>query len=95
MSDEIFDVLEKLGVDFEELHDQIMEGNALDSRTKRLLAIASAASKGCDFCVQHHVERAREEDIDEGEIAEALLVSAMVGFGSNIQYLGQESVDPE
>lgn len=94
MSDKNFEALERLGVDFEKLHNQIMEDNALDSQTKRLLAIASAASKGCDFCVRHHVERTRQEDIDEDEIAEALLVSAMVGFGSNIRYLGQEGVDP-
>ncbi len=95
MSDEIFEVLGELGVDFDELHDQIMEDGALDSRTKRLLAIASAASTGCDFCIQHHVELARQEGIDEDEIAETLLVSAMVGFGSRIQYLGQENVNPE
>lgn len=95
MSDEIFDVLDKLGVDFEDLHDQIMEDGALDSRTKRLLAIASAASTGCDFCVKYHVRLAREEGINEDEIGEALLVSAMVGFGSRMQFLGQESVNPE
>lgn len=95
MSNEIFDVLEKLEVNFEDLHDQIMEDGALDSRTKRLLAIASAASTGCDFCIQHHVGLARQEGIDEDEIAEALLVSALVGFGSRMQYLGQESVGRE
>lgn len=95
MSEEIFDTLKKLGVNFEEIHDSIMEEGALDPQTKRLLAIASAASKGCDFCVEHHVKLARQEDIEEKKIAEALLVSAMVGFGSKLQYLNQENIAPE
>lgn len=87
MNDKIFEALEKLGVDFEKLHNQIIEDNALTSQTKRLLAIASVTSKDCDFCVRHHVERARQQNSDGDEIAEALLVSAMVGFGSNIPRL--------
>lgn len=60
---------------------------AIPSRTKRLLAIAAAVGAGCDFCVHHHTSLARQEGLMEDEIFEAIIVGAMVRFGSGARYV--------
>ena len=90
MMTEIHDILKGYGVDFETFSQQIMKDGAIKSKTKRLIAIASAAAINCDFCVEHHTKLAYDEGISKEEIAEAILVASLVRFGSGARYLRVE-----
>jgi len=64
---------------------QIMKDRAIESKIKRLIAIASALI--CDFCVEHHKKLTYDEGITKEEIAESMLVASLVRFGSGVRYL--------
>jgi len=84
---DLFQTLKDKGIDFEALPNSIMRSGAIPSRTKRLLAIAAAVGTGCDFCVNYHAGLARQEGLSEDEIFEAIMVGAMVRFGSGARYV--------
>lgn len=87
MAEEIFEILEEKDIDFEKVEQQIMKDGAIDSETKRLIAIACAVAINCDFCVEHHTETANEEGINDDKVEEAVLVASLVGFGSRVRHL--------
>lgn len=64
----------------------IMEDGAIDRRTKKLLAVASAVAVGCDACFAAQVKHARNAGISDEEIDEAILVAALLRMGSGINY---------
>ena len=70
----------------DELREEILKDEALSSRIKRLIAIASAVSIGCDSCFKHHWKIA-EKGIKRDGIAEAILVASLVRFGSGVRFL--------
>ncbi len=84
---EVHDILKRFDVDLDALSKQIMKDGAIESKIKRLIAIASATAIGCDFCVEHHTKLAYDEGITKEEIAEAMLVASLVRFGSGVRYL--------
>ena len=84
---EIHDILKGFDIDFDTFSKQIMKDGAIESKIKRLIAIACATAIGCDFCVEHHTKLAYDEGITEEEIAEAMLVASLVRFGSGARYL--------
>lgn len=84
---EIHDILKRFDIDFDTFSQKIMKNGAIESKTKRLLAIASATAIGCDFCVEHHTKLAYDEGITKEEIAEAMLVASLIRFGSGARYL--------
>ncbi|KXB08476.1 hypothetical protein AKJ56_01215 [candidate division MSBL1 archaeon SCGC-AAA382N08] len=94
MTEKIFEILEDKDVDFDKVRKQIMKDSAINPETKRLIAIACAASINCDFCVDHHLELARAEEISEDKIIEALLVASLVGFGSRAKNLAKMKEKP-
>lgn len=83
---DLFQLLREKGIEFEALYNSIMRPGAIAARTKRLLAIAAAVGASCDFCVGYHVRLARQEGLSEEEIFEAIMVGAMVRFGSGARY---------
>ena len=85
--DALEETLNKQGIDFDKLKGNIMDDGAIPSRTKKLLTIASAVATGCDECVEKHKKEARNAGINDDEISEAILVAALIRFGSGIKYL--------
>jgi AhpD family alkylhydroperoxidase len=51
----------------------------MDPRTKELAAIAASVAGRCQPCFRHHLEKALELDISEGEIKEVITLAERVG----------------
>lgn len=54
----------------------------LDNRTKELVAIGASITANCQPCLQYHVSKAREYEVKEQEIAEAMDVGRLVRRGA-------------
>lgn len=54
----------------------------LDENMKELIAIGTSVSANCQPCVKFHVAKAREMNIDENDIQQAIDVGKMVRKGA-------------
>ncbi|MFP4655756.1 MAG: carboxymuconolactone decarboxylase family protein [Methanohalobium sp.] len=88
--DAIQEILNKQGIDLNYIKNNIMDDGAVSSRTKKLLAIASAVATGCDQCVEKHKKEAKDAGLNDDEISEAILVAALIRFGSGVKYLNND-----
>lgn len=53
----------------------------LDNRTKALIGIGASITANCEPCVQRHVNLAKENGVNEQEIAEAIALGQMIRKG--------------
>ena len=61
-------------------------GNALDAKTKELIALAVAVSARCDDCIAFHVKAALDRGATRDEILETLGVAIYMGGGPSVMY---------
>jgi AhpD family alkylhydroperoxidase len=54
----------------------------LDEKTKELIAVGASIAANCQPCIKHHVGKAREMKIAEGDIRQAMDVGKMVRKGA-------------
>jgi AhpD family alkylhydroperoxidase len=54
----------------------------IDNRTKRLIAVGASLTANCEPCLRANVAKAKEEGIDEQEIAEAIEIGKLVRQGA-------------
>jgi len=54
----------------------------LDIRIRELIAIGTAIGANCHVCLKHHAAKAREENVPDDEIAEAIEVGKAVRKGA-------------
>ena len=59
-------------------NEQLATDNALDGRTKELIAIGAAAALGSEYCLSTHVEGAKRLGAFEDQIFLAMLLGASV-----------------
>ncbi|CAM4270731.1 carboxymuconolactone decarboxylase family protein [Lacicoccus alkaliphilus] len=63
----------------------VAEG-VIPRRTKELIAIAVAHVTGCPYCIDIHVNAAKELDVSKEEVAEAILVATSLKAGSTMAH---------
>ena len=63
------------------LHEVLLAPGALDRRTKQLIALAIAVTRGCDSSITAHARGAARSGANEAEIADALGVAMMMNDG--------------
>jgi AhpD family alkylhydroperoxidase len=80
----IDDIDRKIGFSF--MKKAILEDGAIDRRTKKLLAVASAVAVGCDTCFSTQRKYAKNAGISDEEIDEAILVASLIRMGSGLNY---------
>jgi AhpD family alkylhydroperoxidase len=70
-------------------------GEALDSKTKELIAIAIGVAVRCDPCIAYHVEGAIKQGASRAEVAETLAMAVYMGAGPSVMYAAKalEAVD--
>jgi AhpD family alkylhydroperoxidase len=73
-------------IGFSSMKKAIMEDGAIDRRTKKLLAVASAVAVGCDTCFSTQRKYAKIAGISDEEIDEAILVASLIRLGSGLNY---------
>ena len=56
---------------------------ALDLQIKELIAIGASVTANCQPCILYHINKAREYDVDEAEIREAINVGKTVRKGAS------------
>lgn len=59
---------------------------AIPRKYKELIAVAVALTIQCPYCIDLHVDRAREQGASEPEIAEAVLAAAALRAGGAITH---------
>lgn len=60
--------------------------NALDTKTKELIALAIAVATRCDDCIAFHTQAALRAGATEEEIMETLGVTIQMGGGPSLMY---------
>ena len=70
-------------------------GNALDRKTKELVALAISVAIRCDPCIANHAEGAIREGASREAVAETLAMAIYMGAGPSVMYAAQalEAVD--
>jgi AhpD family alkylhydroperoxidase len=70
-------------------------GQALDGKTKELLALAISVAVRCSPCIAYHAEGAVGQGASRAEVAEALAMAIYMGAGPSVMYAAQalEAVD--
>jgi AhpD family alkylhydroperoxidase len=77
----------KIGKKWREFHDTLLlEKSALDQKTKYLLMTALASAFRCSHCTQSNIKEAFEAGATKEEVAEALLIAALAGSGTQLYW---------
>ncbi len=71
---------------FGELHASAMEENALDRKTKELIALGIAIAVHCDGCIAFHVHDALEAGANHQQIFETIGVAVLMGGSPAMVY---------
>ena len=66
--------------------DQAAAAEALDLKTRELIAIAVAITTRCESCISVHVEKALQAGASESEIAGALATAISLNAGAAYTY---------
>lgn len=69
------------------------KADALDGKTKELIAVAASSIGRCPHCTDGHLTKAAEAGATEEEIAEALAVAWVQGGGTQIAWMAEEYAD--
>ena len=70
-------------------------GDALDGKTKELIALSIGVATRCAPCIAYHAEGAVKQGASRNEVAEALAMAVYMGAGPSVMYSAQalEAID--
>jgi len=71
---------------FGQLAREAQVPNAIDKKTKELIALAISVKAQCDACIGYHARGAFRAGATRQEVAEAVMVSIQMGGGPAINY---------
>ena len=77
----MLEVNRDLNKKFMEFYKAVFKDDALDLKTKELIAIGASLGAGCGSCFNLHASKAREAGATDEEIREAIAVSEVVSAG--------------
>jgi AhpD family alkylhydroperoxidase len=66
-----------------------LEGKALDSKTKELIALAISVAIRCDACVAFHAQAAMQRGATRDEVMETMGMAIYMGAGPSVMYAAQ------
>jgi AhpD family alkylhydroperoxidase len=66
-----------------------LQPNALDTRTKELIALALGVATRCDACVAFHAEAAVRHGATRAEVMETMGMAIYMGAGPSVMYAAQ------
>jgi AhpD family alkylhydroperoxidase len=80
---------------FSEMSRAAHVGEALDGKTKELVALAIGVAVKCDPCIAYHAEGAVKQGASRAEVAETLAMAVYMGAGPSVMYAAKalEAVD--
>lgn len=59
---------------------------AIDAKTKQLLALATALTTQCAYCIELHTDAARKAGASDEELAETAVVTAAIRAGGAVTH---------
>jgi len=71
---------------FSAMAQAALKANALDTRTKELIALAIGVAIRCDDCIGFHVKAALEQGATKDEVMETLGLAVYMGAGPSVMY---------
>ncbi|WP_371193467.1 carboxymuconolactone decarboxylase family protein [Glaciecola sp. SC05] len=71
---------------FGQLHSAAVAPNALDRKTKELIALSIAIAVRCNGCIAFHVHDALKAGANRQEVVETIGVAIMMGGGPSMVY---------
>ena len=74
---------------FSALAQAALKANALDTKSKELIALAIAVATRCDACVAFHAEAAVKQGASRDEVLEAMGMAIYMGAGPSVMYAAQ------
>ncbi len=74
---------------FQQFMGNVLEAGALDTKTKELIALGTAITARCKYCIAIHVKKCLEAGADREEILEAATVSILMGGGPAMTYVAE------
>ena len=69
---------------FQALSAAATADGAIPRKYKELMAVAVALTTQCPYCIEIHTKKAKEAGATEGELAEAVMVSAALRAGASV-----------
>lgn len=72
---------------FRAFMDSVMEGKALDKKTKELITLGTAITARCKYCIGLHTKSALQTGATKEEILETASVAIMMGGGPALTYV--------
>src|SRR6516162_463150 len=71
---------------FSAMAQAAVAANALDSKTKELIALGIAVAVRCEDCIGFHVKAAMERGASADEVTEVLGMAIYMGAGPSVMY---------
>jgi AhpD family alkylhydroperoxidase len=78
---------------FSKMHDAALGDGALDMKTKELIALAVAVSRGCEGCIALHARTLANLEASDDEVAEALGVTIVMDGGPAASAYGPQAFE--
>ncbi len=76
----------EIGKPFQDFYNACINEGVLDKKTKELLMLALACAFRCSHCTESHIKAAFEEGASKEEITETLLITAVEGAGTQLNW---------
>ena len=74
---------------FSQMAQAALKTQALDTKTKELIALAISVAVRCDACVTFHAKAAVREGASDEEVAETMGMAIYMGAGPSVMYAAQ------
>jgi len=74
---------------FSKFMETVLKPGKLDLKTKELIALGTAITARCRYCIGIHTQKALAAGATEDEIWEAATVSIMMGGGPALTYVAE------
>jgi len=74
---------------FSALAQAALKPNALDRKTKELIALAIAVATRCDACIAFHADAAQHDGASRQEVLETMGMAIYMGAGPSAMYAAQ------
>ena len=74
---------------FSAIAQAALKANALDTKTKELIALAIAVATRCDGCIAFHAEAAVKQGASREEVLETMGMAIYMGAGPSVMYAAQ------
>jgi AhpD family alkylhydroperoxidase len=74
---------------FSAIAQAALKANALDTKTKELIALAVSVATRCDGCIGFHAEAAVKHGATRDEVMETMGMAIYMGAGPSVMYAAQ------